>query len=177
MSLLVLSASDVDRISSSLSPDELMVLMASVFTSMSSAKGVYSPHRTSIQTRNHNVLFMPSHIDSIGTAVKVVSVPTSVEMTPRGLLATTLVMDEVSGSVRAIVNAKNLTAIRTAAGETINARCTHSSSITEELGLYFRFSSRYSCSWPQTTSNSGCIWSGGTDRCAYPFAFASLPVH
>ena len=117
MSLLVLSDSDVNSITSTLSPDELITLMATVFSGLSSAQGVCSPHRTSIQTRNHKVLFMPSRIDSIGTAVKVVSVPTSAEAAPRGLPASTLVMDEVTGSVKAIVNAKSLTAIRTAAGE------------------------------------------------------------
>lgn len=125
MSLLVLSNSDVNSITSTLSPEELMTLMASVFASLSDLQGVCSPHRTSIQTHNHKVLFMPSRIDSIGTAVKVVSVPTSVEAAPRGLPASTLMMDEVTGSVRAIVNAKNLTAIRTAAGEYSNIHMLH----------------------------------------------------
>jgi len=120
MSLLVLSDSDVNSITSTLSPEELMTLMASVFTSLSISQGVCLPHRSSIQTHNHKVLFMPSRIESIGTAVKVVSVPTSVEAALRGLPASTLMMDEVTGSVRAIVNAKNLTAIRTAAGEYSN---------------------------------------------------------
>src|ERR1700685_2758065 len=122
MSLLILSASDVDSITSTLSPDELMVLMTSVFINLSCGKGVCSPHRTPIQMNNHKALFMPSRIDGVGTAMKAVSVPTSVDSAPLGLPASTIVMDEVTGSVKAIVNARSLTAIRTAAGEIINIR-------------------------------------------------------
>jgi ornithine cyclodeaminase/alanine dehydrogenase-like protein (mu-crystallin family) len=116
MSLLVLSASHVDNITSALAPDEIVTLMASVFSCLSSAQGVCSPHRTSIQMSNHRTLFMPSRIDNVGTAIKVVSVPTSAEAASGGLPASTLVMDEVTGRVKAIVNARSLTAIRTAAG-------------------------------------------------------------
>jgi ornithine cyclodeaminase/alanine dehydrogenase-like protein (mu-crystallin family) len=117
MSLLVVSARDVATVTSTLSHDELMALIASVFISLSSTQGVCSPHRTSIQTSHHNVLFMPSRVDAIGTSIKVVSVPTSISAASTGLPASTLVMDEVTGGVRAIVNARGLTAIRTAAGE------------------------------------------------------------
>jgi len=116
MSLLVLSASDVNGVISTLSPDELMTLMASVFISLSSGQGVCSPHRTSIQMNDHKALFMPSRIDGVGTVMKAVSVPTSVDAAHMGLPASTIVMDEVTGSVKAIVNARSLTAIRTAAG-------------------------------------------------------------
>jgi ornithine cyclodeaminase/alanine dehydrogenase-like protein (mu-crystallin family) len=145
MSLLVLSDSDVNSITSTLSPQELMTLMASVFASLTVSQGVCSPHRTSIQTHNHKVLFMPSRIDSIGTAVKVVSVPTSAEAAPRGLPASTLMMDEVTGSVRAIVNAKNLTAIRTAAGEYCNVHMLHPRLLSEVL--HSRIYSCHSSTW------------------------------
>ena len=121
MSLLVLSASDVDSITSTLLPDELATLMAVVFNGLSSAQGVWSPHRTSVQMSNHRVLFMPSRIEGVGTAIKAVSVPAR-DDAPLGLPASTLVMDEVTGSAKAIVNTRRLTAIRTAAGKIFHFR-------------------------------------------------------
>lgn len=59
------------------------------------------------------MLFMPGRVDR-KTAIKIVSVPTS---GGDGLPGTTLIMDEVSGRVRAVVNARRLTAQRNAAGE------------------------------------------------------------
>lgn len=51
--------------------------------------------------------------------MKVASVPTDAapaDVKARGLPASTLVLDERSGSIRAIVNARLLTALRNAAG-------------------------------------------------------------
>ena len=101
---------------------------------------VFTPHRTSIPSKEHTVLFMPARIVSPpasdtayagadrkanvlgGTTIKVVSVPRpdgpskkGASLT-RGLPATTLVLDEDTGSVKAVLNASNLTALRTAAG-------------------------------------------------------------
>ncbi|KAF8990663.1 hypothetical protein BDQ17DRAFT_1393088 [Cyathus striatus] len=110
MSLLVLSANDVENISSSLSPSELQYLMARVFALFSSGSNnqVATPHRTSIPTSNHN-----------GTTIKVVSVPKCKDDT-RGLPGSTLVLDEDTGAVKAIVNARNLTALRNAAGSLLS---------------------------------------------------------
>jgi hypothetical protein len=112
--MLVLSRSDVDALIAGISPGELVQLMADVFRRVSTSSGIDMPHRLSVQTGSHNILFMPSRIDPYGTAIKVVSVPTLGGL--NGLPATTLVMDEASGGVRAVVNARSLTAIRTAAG-------------------------------------------------------------
>jgi len=112
--MLVLSSADVDALVAEISPDELTQLMGAVFRRVSEKSGVDMPHRLSIQTKSHNTLFMPSRVDTYGTAVKIVSVPTSGGSS--GLPGTTLVMDEASGGVKAVVNARNLTAIRTAAG-------------------------------------------------------------
>ena len=112
--MLVLSSADVDTLLADVSPDELTQLMGSVFKRVSERSGVDMLHRLSIQTKFHNTLFMPSRVDTYGTAVKIVSVPTSEGS--GGIPATTLVMDETSGGVKAVVNARNLTAIRTAAG-------------------------------------------------------------
>ena len=116
--MLVLSSAEVDSLVADISPDELTKLMGAVFRRISEKSGIDMPHRLSIQTKSHNTLFMPSRVDTYGTAVKVVSVPTSGGSD--GIPATTLVMDETSGSVKAVVNARNLTAIRTAAGESCN---------------------------------------------------------
>lgn len=136
MSLLILSSRDVDAIISTFSPQDLQLLMAQVFALISSEDArerVSMPPRIVIPTLNYTAAFMPAHIvDKIsagaspnqqspeqgfvlgGTAVKVVCVPAKSD--PRGLPATTLVLDEATGSVKAVVNARKLTALRNAAG-------------------------------------------------------------
>ena len=139
MSLRVLSGAQVESISSALKPHELPCLMAKVFdavTTLSSSLGfgdsqqvgraiasssaTQIPHRTTILTENHKVLFMPARMadDSASeTSIKIVSVPKG--PSPGGLPATTLVIDELDGSVKAMVNARKLTALRNAAGQLI----------------------------------------------------------
>ena len=112
--MLVLSSADVDALVAEISPDELCQLMAVVFKRVSENSGLDMPHRLSVRTESHDTLFMPSRLDTYGTAIKIVSVPISGGS--NGLPATTLVMDEASGGVKAVVNTRNLTAIRTAAG-------------------------------------------------------------
>ena len=54
-----------------------------------------------------------------GTAMKVVSVPSASapdEIKQKGLPASTIVLDEITGEVKALVNASKLTALRNAAG-------------------------------------------------------------
>jgi ornithine cyclodeaminase/alanine dehydrogenase-like protein (mu-crystallin family) len=119
MSILVLSASDVARVQASWSSQEIQSIIAHVFFTLSHNHAAtllrLLPHRTTIDTQSHRVLFMPARIDSIGTSIKVVSVPLSSD-DARGLPASTLVLDEGTGAVRALVNARSLTALRTAAG-------------------------------------------------------------
>ena len=112
--MLILSRSDVDALVAGISPGELVQLMTDVFRRVSQSSGVDMPQRLSVQTGSYNTLFMPSRVDPYGTAVKVVSVPTLGGL--NGIPATTLVMDEASGGVKAVVNARGLTALRTAAG-------------------------------------------------------------
>ncbi|EIW78001.1 NAD(P)-binding protein [Coniophora puteana RWD-64-598 SS2] len=125
MSLLVLSASDVDRITVNLSPTGLIQSMVDVFSTVSrssspSAEEAYClPHRTTINMSHHKSLFMPSRVASIGTAIKIVSVPTSPVAQSGGLPASTLVLDEQTGRAKAIVNARSLTALRNAAGSAL----------------------------------------------------------
>jgi ornithine cyclodeaminase/alanine dehydrogenase-like protein (mu-crystallin family) len=118
MSLLVLTATDVDRAASKTSPQDLLYLVAQVFIRLSSRTGFTAPPRLATRSENHVSLFMPAHIQDIGTAVKVVSVPHE-QNASNGLPASTLVLDEVTGGVKAIVNARNLTALRTAAGTNV----------------------------------------------------------
>lgn len=140
--LLLLSSSDVVTVTSTFSPTDLIDLMAEAFMLSSSTNSdvnnteepsVYMPHRTSIPSKEHTVLFMPARIVSSpssdianvgadrkvnvlgGTAIKVVSVPRGTSMA-RGNPATTLVLDEDTGSIKAVLNAGYLTALRTAAG-------------------------------------------------------------
>ncbi|KAL1731946.1 hypothetical protein EV714DRAFT_207920 [Schizophyllum commune] len=126
MSLLVLSAADVEKATASMSPDELQILMANVFRTLSRGDRWLSstPHRTSISMSQHTALFMPARIatDALtGTTIKVVSVPSSPGDT-RGLPGSTLVLDEDTGAVKAIVNSRSLTALRNAAGSLLSNR-------------------------------------------------------
>jgi ornithine cyclodeaminase/alanine dehydrogenase-like protein (mu-crystallin family) len=117
--ILVLSARDVEMVSASFSPQDVQSIMAHVFYTLSHVTdpltGVAAPHRTVVDMLSHRALFMPARITGIGTAIKVVSVPSVVGDT-RGLPATTLVLDEKTGAAKALINARSLTALRTAAG-------------------------------------------------------------
>lgn len=131
--LLVLSSTHVDQISAELSIDDLVNLMATVFRELQvgnddgstgqaqNATGPVSiPHRVVVGTANHTVLFMPSRISNIGTAIKIVSVPSTSApsgVKSHGLPASTMIIDEHSGDVVAIVNARKLTALRNAASQ------------------------------------------------------------
>ena len=126
MSLLILSSHDVDHIVSKFTLADLQTLIARVFKSISRSPSLdrdsTTPHRTSIQMIDHTALFMPARLVSRspppplqGTALKIVSVPKNSGDT-RGLPASTIVLDESTGAVKAVLNARNLTALRNAAG-------------------------------------------------------------
>lgn len=130
LDLLVLSGSQVDEVVEKLNPDDLMNLMARVFADLAMSRvtlhnsestgSVTIPHRSTIVGLNHRTLFMPSRIRSFGTAIKIVSVPTASapeEVKGRGLPGTTAVLDDYSGEVVALVNARKLTALRNAASK------------------------------------------------------------
>ncbi|KAF9449232.1 NAD(P)-binding protein [Macrolepiota fuliginosa MF-IS2] len=132
MSLLVLSAADVREVVSSFSTTFLQELMRQVFitvsrTASSTTGGIpdiQTPHRTAIEMASHTTLFMPARVFSDkprleGTSIKVVSVPRQ-EGDIRGLPATTLVLNEETGAVDAVINARELTALRNAAGSLLS---------------------------------------------------------
>ncbi|KAJ8091780.1 hypothetical protein PM082_021015 [Marasmius tenuissimus] len=124
-SLLVLSARDVERVTSDFSPGHLQLLMAEVFavastpSNESSSPLSFMPHRITIPTAYHKALFMPARINTIGSTMKVVSVPSRSD-DAGGLPASTIVLDNASGAVKAIVNARNLTALRNAGGSLLS---------------------------------------------------------
>ncbi|KZT34258.1 NAD(P)-binding protein [Sistotremastrum suecicum HHB10207 ss-3] len=119
MTLRIISSTDINTITSSLPPSTLLSLMAQTFHAFSHSKTT-TPPRLSITSSNHTTLFMPSRISSLSTtSVKVVSVPLD-GGDKRGLPASTVLLDESSGGVRAVMNARNLTAIRTAAGSALS---------------------------------------------------------
>ncbi|EDR02173.1 uncharacterized protein LACBIDRAFT_191799 [Laccaria bicolor S238N-H82] len=123
MSIRILSATDVDDIVDSFTLSELQIIMARVFALISTPSSkIDAPARTSIRTTNHTALFMPARIapssSAGGTSIKIVCVPRAPDM--QGLPATTLVLDESSGAVKAIVNARKLTALRNAAGSLLS---------------------------------------------------------
>ena len=80
---------------------------------------IQTQHRITLTSPTVTSLFMPSRVDpSVGAAgmtCKIVSVPT--QGGTGGLPASTVVMDENTGKVRALVNARKLTALRNAAGK------------------------------------------------------------
>ncbi|KAJ7911608.1 hypothetical protein B0H13DRAFT_2251093 [Mycena leptocephala] len=129
MSLFCLSGADVARVTSNFSPSELQTLMAQVFSVLTHSNAEtpesYTPPRITIPTQNHTALFMPARIAQAhpgtlrGTSIKVVCIPTSPNDL-RGLPASTLVLDEDTGAVKAILNATNLTALRNAAGSLLS---------------------------------------------------------
>lgn len=89
--------------------------MAFVFHTLSSGSGFDAPLRETITMAQHNALFMPARVQELGTSIKVVSIPRH-PADQGGLPASSLVLDENTGGIRAIVNARQLTALRTAAG-------------------------------------------------------------
>ncbi|KAJ7039058.1 hypothetical protein C8F04DRAFT_1220171 [Mycena alexandri] len=130
MSLLCLSGSDVARVATKFSPEDLQMLMAHVFYTLTRNNTEnptsYTPPRITFPTQNHTALFMPARIVATpqtqmlhGTSIKVVCVPTS-PADQRGLPASTLVLNEETGAVKAILNASNLTALRNAAGSLLS---------------------------------------------------------
>lgn len=125
--LVVLTAGDVDKVLAEIDLEAALQCQADVFTAFSrgrddsavhaesSAAAIQTPHRLTVSSDEQTMLFMPSRVQAAGgTAAKIVSVPTGGG--GDGLPASTIVMDEKTGRVKAIVNARKLTALRNACG-------------------------------------------------------------
>ncbi|KAF9987073.1 hypothetical protein BGZ75_001052 [Mortierella antarctica] len=78
----------------------------------------------------HATLIMPSRIDTQTSVIKVVSVPKT--DSKDGLPGVTLVMDNSTGEPRGLVNARLLTALRTAAGSALATRAVFTTKSTRE---------------------------------------------
>ncbi|GAA6052882.1 hypothetical protein JCM3770_004391 [Rhodotorula araucariae] len=125
MSLLVLSADDVAALTASLSADALCTMLAQTMAAIAShppgALAIQNPQRIATESELHKTLYMPSRLttsEGSATAIKVVAVPKPSCSLP-GLPATTLLFDEATGLARAVVNAAELTGIRTAAASAL----------------------------------------------------------
>lgn len=117
--ITVLNAEAVDLAVLSIDVEQLVLLMRTVFETLSTTDStdntIASPLRSSICTPTQTLLFMPSRIATAGgTGIKVVSVPTGGGVD--GLPGTTMIMNEVTGKLDAVLNARQLTALRNAAG-------------------------------------------------------------
>ncbi|WVQ64730.1 uncharacterized protein L199_002897 [Kwoniella botswanensis] len=130
-SIRVLTSSDVDQVLTDLSPEIALASQSYVFKHFSSPSAskegeyaiIQTPHRITISSKQSTMLFMPSRAptadNSTTASIKIVSVPT---VSDGGLPATTMVMDETTGRVKAVVNARKLTALRNACGSALFLR-------------------------------------------------------
>jgi ornithine cyclodeaminase len=123
--LTILTARDVDKVLSlPATVDKAMETQAEVFRTFSALPVTSSDHPTDVQmpdriataTEGHTILYMPSRIKTAGgTGIKIVSVPT--RGGEDGLPASTLLIDDSTGKVSGIINARQLTALRNACGQ------------------------------------------------------------
>ncbi|KAF9082573.1 hypothetical protein BGX23_012321 [Mortierella sp. AD031] len=86
----------------------------------STAEATQTPQRSTLETPYHKTLIMPSRIDTLTSTVKIVSVPKT--DSKNGLPGVSIVLDNQTGEPRGLVNARLLTAVRTAAGSALATR-------------------------------------------------------
>lgn len=120
-SILVLSGCEVDQILDRMDPDVLLASQQDVFSAFSDSSNdertIQTPHRNTLTSPESFALFMPSRVANAGgMACKIVSIPSS---GIGGLPASTVVLNEKTGKVQAIVNARKLTSVRNAAGSAL----------------------------------------------------------
>lgn len=112
-SLTVLNASDVDQVVSQLDLELALESQKKVFTAFSSGSDdIQVPHRSTLNTSTQNTLVMPSRAGDL-VGCKFVGVPNEGS---DGLSGTTVVLDEKTGKVKGVINARKLTALRNACG-------------------------------------------------------------
>ncbi|SCV71908.1 BQ2448_4602 [Microbotryum intermedium] len=127
MSVLVLSAQHVAALVESLTASALTNMIGRTMHAITTAAEtpvigippVQNPLRVATRSAFHKTLYMPSRLTTSQnismTAVKIVSVPDS--QSPHaaaGLPGTTLLLEESTGEVKAMVNSSTLTGLRTA---------------------------------------------------------------
>ncbi|GAA5981730.1 hypothetical protein JCM11641_004228 [Rhodosporidiobolus odoratus] len=128
MAIRVLSAEHVASLTSAVPAAAFMTMLASTMSAISAHDGqsvgpapIQNPLRIATESNLHKTLYMPSRLttdEGPATAIKVVAVPKPDCRLP-GLPATTLLFDESTGLTRAVVNAAELTGIRTAAASAL----------------------------------------------------------
>ncbi|GAA5925507.1 uncharacterized protein JCM15063_005043 [Sporobolomyces koalae] len=129
MSILVLSASDVERVTREISATALCEMVGAAMSVVSTPTvdpmDVQNPQRIATESASHHTLYMPARLTTPSqgpaTSVKIVSSPKPGH-DGQGLPATTLLLDESTGRVRAIVNASDLTGLRTAAASALASK-------------------------------------------------------
>ncbi|EPQ29549.1 uncharacterized protein PFL1_02768 [Pseudozyma flocculosa PF-1] len=127
--VLIVSGKDISTLSLEIPLSSILSNQADVFRMLSLPSAAIAPQdaaqcppRIGINAPHHTVLFMPASSEGT-TSVKCVSVPKPSEPLPAGvpggIPGTTLLFHTKSSRVRAVVNAAELTAIRTAAGSVV----------------------------------------------------------
>ncbi|KAG0260892.1 hypothetical protein BG011_001546 [Mortierella polycephala] len=127
----VLSLDNVATILKNLDVEDVLANQAKAFNAYS-AKQTQTPQRVNLETNSHTTLVMPSRIDTLTSVIKVVSIPK--QDSKNGLPGVTLVMDNNTGEPRGLVNARLLTAIRTAAGSALATRAIFSTPSKKNKG-------------------------------------------
>ncbi|CAG7853544.1 SubName: Full=Uncharacterized protein {ECO:0000313/EMBL:CCA73313.1} [Serendipita indica DSM 11827] len=122
----ILTGADVcELIAHSSFTDELVRQTRNLFYRLSGGQGttlLQCPERSKIVTDEWTLLTMPGHDGQLTTTtVKLVTVPApnSRRSSSLGLAASTVVLDRQTGGIHALVNARHLTALRTAAGSLV----------------------------------------------------------
>jgi ornithine cyclodeaminase len=137
MSITILTASDVDAIIKDRSTlDQALASQRAILTAFSNRSSdstseppaIQIPLRTTVTSDDVTALCMPSRVKTLersqgaaeaeegagtGIGVKLVCVPHNSQA---GLPATTTLFDSRTGQLKAVVNARNLTALRNACG-------------------------------------------------------------
>ncbi|KAF9937195.1 hypothetical protein BGZ65_001719 [Modicella reniformis] len=126
----IVSLAQVASILGIVDREDILISQAKAFHSHT-AHETQMPLRSSLYMDYHTALIMPARINtstSAVSAVKIVSIPK--KDSKNGLPGVTVVMDNETGEPRGLVNARLLTAIRTAAASALATRAIFSSSST-----------------------------------------------
>ncbi|KLT44462.1 NAD(P)-binding protein [Cutaneotrichosporon oleaginosum] len=124
-SLRILTSADVDKVLDSLDQKLAVDSQRAVFAAYSTAgdaedapgvRKLQLPLRHQLSSPDQTMLFMPARVTG-STSCKIVSVPRAGS---DGLPGSTIMMDEKTGKVKAIMNARRLTALRNAAGSVLS---------------------------------------------------------
>ncbi|WOO86055.1 Ketimine reductase mu-crystallin [Vanrija pseudolonga] len=140
-SLTIMTRAQADAVLADLDLEAAIKGQADVFAAYSAggtkpgADGIapiQTPMRHVLASPDVNMLFMPARaVDK--TSIKIVSVP---KRGGDGLPGSTVILDEVSGRVRAIINARRLTAFRNAAGSVLSFRAIGKTQTPRRLVLF-----------------------------------------